>query len=80
MANVKGTPHKPDNGHKEGGLKAAVTNKLRDPDFYKKIGAKGGRNGGPGRGFALNPDLAKVAGAKGGKISKRGPDKMREVL
>lgn len=58
-------------GTLEGGRKAAATNtKLYGKDFYKKIGAIGGRNGHTG-GFAANPELAKIAGAKGGKISKR---------
>lgn len=61
-------------GTKAGGIKAAKTNKLKQgEDFYKRIGAKGGRNTCGGmKGFALNPELAKIAGQKGGKISKRG--------
>ena len=56
---------------KAGGLKAARTNKeLHGKDFYKRIGAQGGRNGHTG-GFSLNPALARVAGAKGGRISSR---------
>ncbi len=57
-------------GTKAGGLKAAAKNLAKDPSFYAKIGAKGGRNGRTG-GFAANPDLARVAGAKGGRISRR---------
>jgi hypothetical protein len=58
-----------------GGKKAAVTNKAKHGEnFYKIIGAKGGRNGHTG-GFAANPELAKIAGAKGGKKSRRGPAK-----
>lgn len=57
-------------GTKAGGLKAAEKNLKRDPEFYKKIGQKGGRNGHTG-GFAANPDLARIAGAKGGRISRR---------
>lgn len=53
-----------------GGIKARDKNLARDPDFYRKIGAIGGRNGHAG-GFAANPELAKIAGAKGGKKSKR---------
>lgn len=57
------------------------------PDFYKRIGAKGGSNGkGPGYkgGFASNEvgedgltgkQRAKLAGAIGGKRSRRGPAK-----
>lgn len=57
------------------------------PDFYKRIGAKGGSNGkGPGYkgGFASNEvgedgltgrERAKIAGARGGAISRRGPAK-----
>ena len=58
-------------GTKAGGQKAAATNLERHGrDFYREIGAKGGRNGHTG-GFASNPELAKIAGAKGGRISKR---------
>ena len=58
-----------------GGKKAAATNKARHgEDFYKKLGAKGGKAGHTG-GFAANPELARIAGAKGGRISKRGKAK-----
>lgn len=58
-------------GTVEGGIKAAKKNKeLHGDDFYKRIGAKGGRNGNTG-GFASNPELARIAGSKGGKISRR---------
>mgnify|MGYP001160594948 CR=1 FL=1 len=53
-----------------GGKKAAAKNLAKDPSFYAKIGAKGGRNGRTG-GFAANPELARIAGAKGGRISRR---------
>lgn len=55
----------------DGGKRAAATNLARDPDFYKKIGAKGGQNSRTG-GFYANRDLARTAGAKGGTISRRG--------
>ena len=45
-------------GTKAGGLKAAKKNLARDPNFYAKIGAKGGKNGKTG-GFAANPALAR---------------------
>ena len=62
-------------GTKQGGLKAAATNREKyGKDFYAKIGQNGGRLGGTG-GFAANPALAKIAGAKGGRISRRGPAK-----
>ena len=55
-----------------GGLKASQTNKAKHGEnFYKLIGAKGGRQGHTG-GFASNPELARLAGAKGGRRSKRG--------
>ena len=57
-------------GTKAGGLKAAKKNLEKDPDFYKKIGAIGGKKGRTG-GFAANPELARIAGRKGGKISRR---------
>lgn len=57
----------------EGGRKARETNyKKYGPDFYRRIGSKGGQNGNTG-GFAANPELAKIAGAKGGSISRRRP-------
>lgn len=57
-------------GTKAGGKKAAAKNLARDPLFYAKIGARGGRNGNTG-GFAANHELARIAGAKGGRISRR---------
>lgn len=58
-------------GNVEGGKRAAATNKKRyGANFYKEIGAKGGRNGHTG-GFAANPKLASIAGRKGGRISSR---------
>lgn len=59
-------------GIKEGGLKTAATNKKKyGEDFYKNIGARGGRNGHTG-GFAADPERARWAGAKGGSKSRRG--------
>ncbi len=63
-------------GTKAGGLKAAQKNLARDPDFYAKIGRKGGKNGRTG-GFAANPALARIAGAKGGRISRRTNKKLQ---
>lgn len=57
-------------GTRIGGQKAAAKNLANDPDFYRRIGAKGGANGRTG-GFAANPELARIAGAKGGRISRR---------
>ncbi len=59
-------------GSKIGGAKAAKTNKERHgKDYYKRIGAIGGKNGTTG-GFAANRKLASEAGAKGGRKSRRG--------
>ena len=58
-------------GTKAGGLKAKAKNLAKDPMFYAKIGAKGGKASNTG-GFAANPELARIAGAKGGRISRRG--------
>jgi hypothetical protein len=73
-------------GSVEGGKKAATTNKAKYGDnFYRKIGANGGRNSNNG-GFAsdkVGPDgltgreRALIVGAVGGKISKRGPTRQR---
>lgn len=58
-------------GTKIGGKQAADTNKaIYGEDFYRRIGAIGGRNGHTG-GFFANRELARIAGAKGGHISKR---------
>lgn len=71
-------------GTKEGGQKAAATNKAKHGDgFYARIGAMGGRAGHTG-GFASDKvgndgltgsERARIAGAKGGRISRRGPAK-----
>lgn len=59
-------------GTKIGGIKCAQKNKkLYGDDFYKRIGAKGGKAGHTG-GFAANPALAKLAGHRAGSVSKRG--------
>lgn len=58
-------------GTKQGGQKAAATNKTRHgKDFYARIGAAGGKKGTTG-GFAANRELARIAGAKGGRVSRR---------
>lgn len=58
-------------GTKEGGASARDTNYAKyGKDFYKKIGAEGGKKGRTG-GFFANRELARIAGAKGGRISKR---------
>jgi general stress protein YciG len=55
-----------------GGQKAAKTNKSKyGKDFYRKIGAIGGKLGRTG-GFYANRKLASTAGRKGGLISRRG--------
>lgn len=71
-------------GTKNGGRRAAATNKERHgKDFYARIGARGGKNGHTG-GFASDvvgkdgltgTQRAKIAGAIGGSKSKRGPAK-----
>jgi general stress protein YciG len=57
-------------GTKAGGVAAAKKNKANDPDFYKKIGSKGGKLSKTG-GFFANRELAREAGARGGRISRR---------
>jgi hypothetical protein len=75
-------------GNKIGGMKAAITTKLRYGEgFYAKIGQMGGRNGTTG---GFNSDIvgkdgltgrerARIAGRKGGLISRRGPAKNKGV-
>jgi len=66
-------------GTKEGGAKAAATNKAKyGADFYSVQGAKGGKAGHTG-GFYANRELARTAGAKGGRISKRVPSWKKKV-
>lgn len=55
---------------KAGAAKAVAKILARDPDFYKKTGALGGKVGHTG-GFFQDRELARRAGAIGGKISKR---------
>ena len=71
-------------GSRDGGRKAAETNKQKyGKDFYANIGRKGGKNGRtggfasekPGKDGLTGPERAKIAGTKGGKRSKRGPAK-----
>lgn len=66
-------------GTKAGGQKAAAKNLAKDPNFYAKIGARGGQNGRTG-GFASSEkgsdgltgaERARIAGATGGRISRR---------
>lgn len=67
-------------GTKESGRKAAIANKERHGnDFYRKIGAVGGRVGRTG-GFYANRELARIAGRKGGRLSKRGVDGAKRPL
>ena len=61
-----------------GGRAAARTNLANDPDFYKRIGAMGGKKGNTG-GFHNNPELARIAGKKGGTISRRGKSKQGQL-
>lgn len=62
-------------GTKAGGAKARATMyEKHGKDYYKRIGALGGKHC-VMKGFALNPELASKAGAKGGRISKRGKAK-----
>lgn len=71
-------------GTKEGGQKAAATNKKKYGEgFYARIGKRGGQNGHLG-GFNSDKigkdgltgrERARIAGRKGGLISKRGPAK-----
>ena len=63
--------YKPMAGTRNGGRKAAATNKQRyGMAFYEQIGRKGGKIS-RGGGFAQNRDLAVEAGRKGGKASRR---------
>lgn len=59
-------------GNRSGGLKAAQKNLASDPDFYRKIGAKGGSATPPFKGFAGMPlEKHLKASAKGGRKSRK---------
>ncbi len=63
-------------GTKAGGKKTAETNyKKYGPDFYKKIGAKGGREGHTGGFYWMKQngqeDRIRSIGQVGGRISRR---------
>lgn len=62
-----------------GGLKTAERNKAKDPEFYVKIGAKGGSVKNSSKGFGSDRERARIAGAKGGAISRRGKTRVVEV-
>lgn len=74
-------------GNKAGGEKTKITMiKRYGEDFYRKIGAKGGKNGNTG-GFASDKvgkdgltgkQRAAKVGAKGGSISRRTPGGLHE--
>lgn len=64
-------------GTVSGGKLAAQTNTEKyGEDFYRRIGAMGGRKGTTG-GFYANRELARRAGEKGGRISRR-PKRVKE--
>jgi len=57
---------------KEGGVKAAVTNKQKyGEDFYKKIGTLGGKKSRGGGFAAATPEQVREWGRKGGRKSRR---------
>ena len=62
-------------GTRAGGLKTAATNKRNDPDFYRKLGAKGGKKSTKGgfwyAKYVLGSNLAVEAGRKGGLKSRK---------
>lgn len=60
-------------GTKQGGLSSATTNRQRHgADFYRRIGAKGGKKS-RGGGFS-DRELASRAGRIGGRVSRRRAD------
>lgn len=67
------------NQHKASGRKAAETMMSRyGADYYKSIGALGGKAGTTG-GFYVNRELARVVGSVGGKNGKPYTKKPRPV-
>lgn len=58
-------------GTTEGGRKARDKNLAKDPLFYAKIGARGGRNGNTGGFAAATPEQLREWGRRGGLKSRR---------
>lgn len=59
-------------GTYNGGKDTAAKITARDPDFYRRIGAIGGKRTGIKKGFALlTPEQRSAAGRKGGTKSRR---------
>lgn len=54
-----------------GGRKVSQAIKERDPDFYKRIGSIGGKNGHTGGFAAMTPEKRAECGRKGGRISRK---------
>jgi general stress protein YciG len=61
-------------GTREGGIVTAEKNRTKDPAFYSRIGAKGGRTRTAAtarKGFGSSKARASMAGKVGGKLSRR---------
>lgn len=68
-------------GTKSGGLKCAATNKLKHgEDFYKRIGAIGGKVKNPNKGFGSNHERAVAAGYKGCTQRKLNNERRRLII
>lgn len=59
-------------GTKDGAKKRTAKLLAQDPDYFRRIGAKGKKGGklSPG---SFTSETARVAGSKGGRVSRRGP-------
>lgn len=58
-------------GTSQGSKLAVQKNLAKDPDYYRKLGASGGRASNTG-GFAEDKVRARTAGAMGGRYGRRG--------
>lgn len=61
-------------GTRQGGLATAEKNRLKDPNFYSQIGAKGGRTRSAAtarKGFGSSKARASMAGKVGGRLSRK---------
>jgi len=60
-------------GTSQGAKLAAQKNLAKDPDYYKKLGSRGGKapTTKP-KGFAANLERARIAGRKAGEIGRKG--------
>ena len=75
MAGIRGVDYIDEYGNRvvSGGKLTAQKNLAKDPDFYRKLGSRGGKaKTTKPKGFAADKNNARTAGATGGRYSRKG--------